>query len=265
MLATVPSLFVYLGWNAWVGAVILWTALVSPSISMLFEFGEVVSAQTGRARQATSIAACVALLAALFAGSYEMLVGAQLVGWLWPGSTDALVSGAIAAGIGSGLVALYPWCFPRLLRMASRRPGMGGVICGLNLTLWLRAFGDDVVRVRSSDIFGVLTCFSGFRVRVEELVARWSNMDGSLVAIGKPGEQYPLLGATRTYVPDHDWQRVVARAVGNAGVILLLAGSTAGLGWELDLVSGGSSRHKVLLILPPLPYEQSIARFLSVR
>lgn len=263
--AFVPSLFVYLGWNAWLGAVILWASLVSSSITALFEFGEAVSAQTTKASRATSIVACIALLAVLFAGSYQTLVGAQSWGWPWPESPEALAAGTISAIIGIALVALYPWCFSLLLRAANRRPDMGGFIRGADRTLWLRAFDDDVVTVRAVGPFGVLTCFSGFRVRLEELVAQWSDVDGMLVAIGKPGERYPLLGATRTYVPDRDWQRVVARAVGNAGAILLLAGSTAGLGWELDLVSGGSGRRRVLLLLPPLPYEQSIARFLSLR
>ena len=50
------------------------------------------------------------------------------------------------------------------------------------------------------------------RVRFEELVEAWTfNEAAQVVAIGRPGERRPSLGAGRSYWTDETWQEAVGR------------------------------------------------------
>ena len=55
---------------------------------------------------------------------------------------------------------------------------------------------------------------------------------GQVVAVGRPGERLPLLGASRGYLPLDDWQGPVSMLIKGARVVLLLIGPSDGTVWE---------------------------------
>lgn len=67
---------------------------------------------------------------------------------------------------------------------------------------------------------------------IEEQLAEAVLPVGPLVAIGRPGEALPTPGAVRQYVPDGAWQGVVRERLAQARLVILRAGTSAGLAWE---------------------------------
>lgn len=130
--------------------------------------------------------------------------------------------------------------------------------------LYLRSFGDDGLRLRSLDPFaGVLGQLTGGAVRFEELIAA-GPAHTRTVAIGRPGEPLPELGAHRVYVRDDAWQDLVARTASRVGTIFLVAGSSAGLGWEVEHLRSNELLRKTIVLLPPLAESHSWHRFHTV-
>jgi hypothetical protein len=82
--------------------------------------------------------------------------------------------------------------------------------------VYLRSFTDEVAVAREEEdlatIFGDVAPF---------------------VAIGRPGDPLPPLGASRFYVADADWQGFVAGLLRKASLVIVLAGRTQGLAWEV--------------------------------
>jgi hypothetical protein len=82
--------------------------------------------------------------------------------------------------------------------------------------VYLRSFSDEVAIARE-----------------EEILATIFGEAGPFVAIGRPGDPLPPLGASRFYVADANWQGFVASLLGKASLVLVLAGRTPGLVWEV--------------------------------
>jgi len=74
---------------------------------------------------------------------------------------------------------------------------------------------------------------------------------GPLVAIGKPRERLPPLGAARLYVRDpEEWKKVVEKLVEMSSLIILKAGTTDGFLWELEHVVKHCDPGKVVIYVP---------------
>jgi hypothetical protein len=58
---------------------------------------------------------------------------------------------------------------------------------------------------------------------------------GPFVAIGRPGERLPQLGAIRLYVADPEWQEMVTRLMSEAALVVLRAGFPAASGGRPSL------------------------------
>jgi hypothetical protein len=56
---------------------------------------------------------------------------------------------------------------------------------------------------------------------------------GDLVAIGKPGESLPTPGAAKQYAADDEWKGIVTDKMKKAPLVVIKAGSSEGLRWEL--------------------------------
>ena len=78
---------------------------------------------------------------------------------------------------------------------------------------------------------------------LEEDLAEALSVIGPVVAIGKPGEPLPEVGAARMYVDNDKWQETVLRLISSAKLVVLRPGGTEGFWWEVkqafDLVSPG--------------------------
>jgi hypothetical protein len=88
--------------------------------------------------------------------------------------------------------------------------------------LYLRSFKDDFMAAE----FGT----------EEAHLAKALNQLGPVIAIGMPGERLSKLGACRLYVSHERWQEVAQALMAASRMVLLRAGATPGLQWELRRV-----------------------------
>lgn len=117
--------------------------------------------------------------------------------------------------------------------------------------LYLRSFQDDV-RSPVGGAFGlslkVMMWF--FPVSFEQELAAIMNRLGPFVAVGRPGERLPELGANRYYFSDDEWRARVSELVQRARLTVILCGSTGNLWWEIDQVLASVSPRHVVLLVP---------------
>ena len=84
----------------------------------------------------------------------------------------------------------------------------------------------------------------------EQQLARIMASYGPYIAIGRPGEELPELGAARMYVSHEDWQLVANDLISHAQAVVLQAGETPGLQWEMQTVRECLRPEQVLLFVP---------------
>jgi hypothetical protein len=72
---------------------------------------------------------------------------------------------------------------------------------------------------------------------------------GPVIAIGKPGERLPELGAARLYVGHDTWQQTVIDMLQRSSLVLARAGVSPGVQWELDQVLALAQRSKVVILI----------------
>lgn len=87
---------------------------------------------------------------------------------------------------------------------------------------------------------------------------------GPFVAIGKPGDQLPPLGAARMYMGD-SWQEQVMALLARAQLVVIQVGDSDGLLWELRQVLSTISPRRVILCLPMDKTEEGIDQALYER
>ena len=115
--------------------------------------------------------------------------------------------------------------------------------------LYLRAFDTDssVLRyVRWS--FMLPRMISGI-VTEEEQLRDVLQPFGDLVAIGRPGEKLPTPGAARLYVTDAQWHSVVSQQMRSAALVIIRAGYSTGLLWELKQAFETLDPTKLLILV----------------
>ena len=82
----------------------------------------------------------------------------------------------------------------------------------------------------------------------EQELAEIVNRVGPVVAIGKPGEPLPELGAARLYVGDADWKAKVTDMMARSRLLLIRTGSTPNLQWEVEQAMTRVPRRQILLV-----------------
>lgn len=114
--------------------------------------------------------------------------------------------------------------------------------------VFLRSFADDAAMVTSKRLFDRLT---RRRRRLEEIAFSALAPLGAAIAIGKPGERLPKLGAVRAYYPDDEWQAAVLGWMRRAQLIVLIGGASHWTMWELRQVIDLGKHDRLVLVLPP--------------
>jgi len=103
--------------------------------------------------------------------------------------------------------------------------------------VYLRSFSDDFEG--NSDT--VLPTTS------EEKLVHSYNRLGPVIAIGRPGEALPLLGASRLYFDDATWQAGLLYLISICQLVVVQAGIAPGLLWELTVSRLKLSPEKLLI------------------
>src|SRR5262249_55536794 len=76
---------------------------------------------------------------------------------------------------------------------------------------------------------------------------------GPVIAIGRPGEALPPVGAARAYVPEgEDWKEKVRELSEQSAWTVMVLGGSQGFQWEVEMVLTLGCPEKVLIVLPPL-------------
>jgi hypothetical protein len=117
--------------------------------------------------------------------------------------------------------------------------------------LYLRAFETDPSFLYY--LLKVLFVHQAFRTAIsgteEEQLREALEPFGDLIAIGKPGETLPTPGAGRLYASDDKWKNVVAKQMKRARLVVIRAGSSAGLLWELEQAVQILSPKKIIILV----------------
>jgi hypothetical protein len=128
--------------------------------------------------------------------------------------------------------------------------------------VYLRSFQDDPLTARGTldpaigagvlvvaGLFEQLNRLGGLTSEEEQLGEALREV-GPFVAIGKPGEPLPQLGAARTYMANDEWQDKVRDLMERAALIVLRAGTTEGIGWEIKTALESASPQRAIILLP---------------
>ncbi|WP_406719587.1 hypothetical protein [Streptomyces anthocyanicus] len=67
---------------------------------------------------------------------------------------------------------------------------------------------------------------------MEDFLVRQFTRHGRVVAVGEPGEELPLLGAQRGYLPLEGWERTVSELIQGAHSVLMSVAPGPGTVWE---------------------------------
>jgi hypothetical protein len=113
--------------------------------------------------------------------------------------------------------------------------------------LLLRSFTDDVAGIPPNMLIPRLL---RRRKRLEEMIGKQLTSAGPFVAIGRPGERLPQLGASRLYPGDSEWQAVVQSYIARSDLIILIAGKTHWVQWELTNVLKQDRMAGLLIVFP---------------
>ncbi|HEX7306617.1 hypothetical protein [Lentzea sp.] len=116
--------------------------------------------------------------------------------------------------------------------------------------LYLRGFEDDRTAAVVDDLPGALS--SGLlpiHSREEQLVGALGAF-GPVVAVGRPQERLPHLGAARFYLPGDDWQDGVLALMDLAQLIVIRLGEGEGLWWEVEQARANQPPAKLVLLVP---------------
>jgi len=85
-------------------------------------------------------------------------------------------------------------------------------------------------------------------VSIEQELAFIMNRVGPVVAIGKPGEQLPELGAARLYARDDEWQVKITDLMRRSRLVVIRGGTTANLWWEIEQAAKLLPLRKLLIV-----------------
>ncbi|WP_329386147.1 hypothetical protein OG625_27070 [Streptomyces sp. NBC_01351] len=109
-----------------------------------------------------------------------------------------------------------------------------GQLAGVPYVLYLRPFVLDPVMASRTPEPGRLwrAPFELRGLTQEEFLVRRIGRLGRVVAIGRPGERLPLIGAERGYLPLDDWQDTVGELIRGAHVVMMSAAPGPGTLWE---------------------------------
>jgi hypothetical protein len=178
-------------------------------------------------------------LAAVIVMIVACLVGigvGQAVGHVWP----------IMVG------TVFGWFIIRLFRLAARtaQPSAARALASdpRPPVLLLRSFVDDSLLV---DQRIKMVIDQQATIRFEEAMSAYLSGYGPFVAVGEPGEALPQVGAARAYLTKEEWQAAVKTWIGQARFIVMVAGTTEWIRWELKQILDQSRTGELLLLLPP--------------
>jgi hypothetical protein len=84
----------------------------------------------------------------------------------------------------------------------------------------------------------------------EQMIDSAFKQIGPMIAVGKPNQEFPTLGVARVLVPDEKWQARVVAWMEQAALVIVRAGISTGLMWELEAIKTAVDPKRVILLIP---------------
>jgi len=177
------------------------------------------------------------------------LIGFLVIGWGGARNLGTLYMFLIAVP----LLATGHWLYRRGLRLESIKAETLMQQDDRAPVLYLRSFRSD--GSSAPDTAGILNSWRGGE---EEQIAKAMNEIGPFVAIGKPNEKLPELGAARTYQKNEDWHEWVKSMMTRSQLVIFRAGATEGFWWEVSQAALLVKPERMAFLLPfgPKQYEK---------
>lgn len=85
----------------------------------------------------------------------------------------------------------------------------------------------------------------------EEILSKTLKKVGPCITVGKPGLERPIVGFARFQLSHDRWQAEVKELMEQSGLVVLCAGNTTGLLWELEQVAQSVNRDRFVLLIAP--------------
>lgn len=164
-----------------------------------------------------------------------------------------------------GLVGFLFWHVYALIRSAWRksRPTAEELLSKNQvqpITL-IRSFADDNKVIYG---FSFVSWLFRRRVRVEEVLSSLARSIGIVIAIGQPRDGSKPLGAYRSYYSGENWRKPIVDWMLRSRLIIVIAGETQGLAWELEQLNYRNLLPKTVFIFPADSDEGRQRRLLSI-
>lgn len=132
--------------------------------------------------------------------------------------------------------------------------------------LFLRSFGDDNIRLYSPyGSLGPRWRFIPGRRRLEELVASSLIETTDLVGIERPGKAIASLGASRIHWNQESWKEAIKSTATRTEGVIVVAGRTPGLNWEVTQLSELGLLGKTIILFPPGKGLATVERYDYIR
>lgn len=125
-----------------------------------------------------------------------------------------------------------------------------------SFVLYLRSFEDDSAmakpEIKFRDIMTPLNAHALFNsgLTAEEQIVQALAPAGPVVAVGRPGERLPHVGALRMYPAEDSWQRVVLDLMEHARLVVLGVGQGRSLMWEFFQAVQRIHPHRLIILAP---------------
>jgi hypothetical protein len=165
--------------------------------------------------------------------------------------------GGVFALLGCGVLYASRFLVRQGKKHRSRITVLSEVLDGEAYVLYLRTFTDDprLAAVAPHTVVQGLgsgseaTSMQSFHTEEQQLGAAVAPF-GKLVAVGRPGERLPEVGAERLYLPHDDWQDAVQRLMAGARMVVLVLGLGPSLRWEIGQVVQRVPPERLVLLVP---------------
>ena len=206
--------------------------------------GETISVQSSRRRPIKALMISCAGVLAIFVGAGLFLLDI---------SRSKIDRGTIT---GTGmLVTIGIGCFLRAKRMLAKPFHDVIKVDDQSPVIYLRSFEDDEEHGAPDAGLQMFFGLSVYKNTAEDIIVDSFKRLGPVIAVGKPGESLPIPGATRLYVSHEHWQAVVSDLMQRAAAVVLRAGTSTGLSWEIKHALQNVAPDRVCIVLvPPTGY-----------
>ncbi len=117
-------------------------------------------------------------------------------------------------------------------------------------TLFLRSFSDDEKSKITRVLFIGRPGLESLDFSLEGRLAEHFSTSGPFIAVGSPNGETPHVGAARAYFSEQAWQSRVCEWMDSSRLIVVLAGITNWVAWEIDQAVRRGHADKLIVAFP---------------